>query len=370
MPTTLIFGILLPDAALKWPGRNQLMLALTRHTPVLFLEQAPSGKAWTRWKPPRVEPLDHNLFVMKRAYAWRSTRFGRRAAPVTARADGLMFHEALRTAGMQDFVYWLTVNDPVLARGIPKSRLVYDCMDPNFLLVGQRRFDLHEFAIARKASLVFASAETLYSRMKVHNPNTFLLPNAAMPPPSGPVKATLPPGLRTGRPIVGYLGTVDWRFDATHVEVAAEALPEVTFAIVGRVNRDQETKVRRLRELPNVVFTGPVSLESGFLCLRSFNVGIISFIPSPMNDAINPVKMYSYLADGLPVVSTWIYECRRNPFVVAAKNPVEFAEAIRCALNENSPALQQARRDYAAVNTWNQRADEAIGVLSRHGLVR
>src|SRR5439155_6779412 len=118
----------------------------------------------------------------------------------------------------------------------------------------------------------------------------------------------------------------------------ARRLPQYTFALVGRVNWDQEDRVRPLRSLPNVILPGAVSVEEGRTYTAAFDVGLIPFLPGTVGDAINPVKMYMYLVAGKPVVTTWIRECRRHaPYVAAAQTHEQFAAAIQAAAEARLP---------------------------------
>jgi len=131
------------------------------------------------------------------------------------------------------------------------------------------------------------------------------------------------------------MGTFDGRVDAGILTEAARRIPEFTFALIGRINVDQEQRLKDLRSLHNVVMPGAVSVEEGRAYTAAFDVGLIPFIPNAMNDAINPVKMYMYLMAGKPVVSTWIRECRRHsPCVRAAESVDDFVAAIREAIAE------------------------------------
>jgi glycosyltransferase involved in cell wall biosynthesis len=374
MATSIVYGVLLSDAATDWPGRNRLMLALAaRHQPVVLLEQRKHTgmSVWLSFTRPVIDKVGPNLFVMRNAFMLRSSRLGRRLARLSAVLDAQWFHRALGDAGLDDYIYWLTVPDRRLIRGIGSDRLVYDCMDPNFLPAGQAEFDRTEFAIARTARVVFASAQTLYERMREVNAETYLLPNAAPDGPGSTESAGLPtPALLNGRgPVAGYMGTIDWRFDADHVLAAATALPDVTFAMVGRINADQEANIAPLRALPNVVFAGQVDAREGAAYVANFDVGLIPFTPGPMNDAINPVKMFMYLAAGLPVVSTSIAECRANPFVSVADDPQAFADLVRTTLDDENAIEAGARRDFASANTWATRADAAVRILDEQGML-
>jgi len=348
------------------------MLALSTHTNVVLLEQPRFTSRWVEFRKPRPEQIGENLFVIRDAFGLRYQRLGKRLKKLTAPVDAKWFHEALQQIGITDYIYWLTVNDPAMALGIPDDRLVYDCMDPNFFPEQQKKFDKNEAALASRARLVFCSAHTLHRKMLNVNPKAFLLPNATSKDTIRAVQAKeydLPTPLQgRNRPFIGYMGTIDWRFDAKYVYEAAKTLTEYTFILVGRINSDQEVNVRPLRDLPNVILTGQASYEEGHAYNLAFDVGLIPFTPGPMNDAINSVKMFMYLAGGKPVVATDVEECRLNPFVLTADTPQTFAKAIRQVVTGNNLVDVQSRIDFASANTWEHRAEDAIEHLKMAGM--
>ncbi len=149
--TAIVFGVLLADGHTDWPSRNLLMVALAEFVPVVMLERATASTKLLNWQKPRVEAAGDGLFVMRNALRCAHIDLRRRLARLCAAIDGRWFRSALREAGLGDYVLWLTVNDPSLAYGTPGSRLVYDCVDPNFLPNAQARFDRNEFRIACRA---------------------------------------------------------------------------------------------------------------------------------------------------------------------------------------------------------------------------
>ena len=216
MTTPIIFGVLLRDADEKWLGRNQLMLALSKHTKVVLLEQPHFSGSLFEYKKPKMEQTAANLYIMRNAFGLRYQKIGKRFDKLAARIDGKWFHDVLAQHGIHDYIYWLTVNDPRMALSIPDKRLIYDCMDPNFFPEHQAAFDRSEFALARRAQLTFCSAHTLHVRMQGVNPHSYLLPNAAC---LDTYQATLagstelPELLRNRkRPFIGYMGTLDLAF--------------------------------------------------------------------------------------------------------------------------------------------------------------
>ena len=124
-----------------------------------------------------------------------------------------------------------------------------------------------------------------------------------------------------------------------------------------------------LESLENVVFIGSVSREEGSAYTMAFDVGLVPFIPCPMNDAINPVKMYMYLVAGKPVVSTNIRECVSNSrLVMAARTYEEFAEMIRKAVEVDNEISRQERIRFGLANRWEDRATAAMGIIQNEGL--
>jgi glycosyltransferase involved in cell wall biosynthesis len=74
--------------------------------------------------------------------------------------------------------------------------------------------------------------------------------------------------------------------------------------------------------------------------------------------ACNPVKTLEYLAAGRPVVSTNVPAVRAYaPLVRIATDVPEFITAVESALDEDSQALQPARRAVVEGASWQARAD-------------
>lgn len=356
------------------PARQRyLMEAISAHAPVIFLNSPIlSGRFWEALKP-RAEKVGPNLTVIHDAFGMRSGRIGRHAKRMAAMIDAAWLHRLLGGMGVTQYVYWLAAVAPELLWGMRTDRLVYDCIDPSFE-EHDTSFDEREFGIARKARLAFCTAEVLVERIRQVQPNAHLLPNACSPDEYHParLRGLAMPELLRDRPgpIVGYMGTFDGRVDTELLTQAAAALPEYTFALAGRVNNDQEPRVRGLRALPNVVMPGSVSVDEGRAYTAAFDAGLIPFRAGPVSDAINPVKMWMYLASGKPVISTDMRECRQHaPHVAATRGVSGFVEAIRSALTPASAARAGERVALAMQNTWSHRAAQAIAVLDRAGLL-
>lgn len=375
MSDTLPIVYLYPEAPLEENTSRQgfLTKALSRHTPVIYLHTTKHTRGITEIKRPYARQVHPNLTVIENTMSLRTNRWWKRLGPLAAALDAAMLHRVLKKQGITDYVFWLSVPGPEWMAGMRLDRMVYDCIDPCFIPEDQANFDAKEYRVAAQAKLVVCTAQTLLERMQKVHKNVHSLNNAASletyeAENTGDLSL---PDLLKGRPrpIIGYMGTTDWRVDCETMTAAAKALPEYTFCIAGRVNQDQEHRVTELRKLPNVVMPGSVSPEAGAAFNKAFDVGMIPYLPGYVGNAINPVKMYMYLLTGKPVVSTWITECRLNmPLVSATQTPEEFVAAIRAAANEPDGSATEARVAFARQNTWADRARQAMELMRNSGL--
>ena len=356
-------------------GRQHLLCeALSAHGPVVFLATAAPGRSPFDVKRPRAESVSPTITVIHHAMSFRTNRWWKRLAPLAASLDGRLIGRLLKKRGFDDYIFWLSVPGPEWMAGMRRDRMVYDCIDPSFTTGDQTTFDAREYAVAREARLVLCTSQTLLERLQRVHPEAHLLNNAASPElyEAGQAGTQDLPAPLAGRPrpVVGYVGTLDSRIDVETVAAGAKALPDYTFCLAGRVNADQEPRLTELRALPNVVLPGEVPPEEGARYNRAFDVGIIPFEPGYASDALNPVKMYMYLMRGLPVVSTWIRECRLlEPLVRATRTPEEFAAALRQACEEPDTEAARARVAFAQENTWSDRARRAVALLRSTGLL-
>ncbi len=348
-----------------FPARQcMLTRALSRYCRMIYLEcGAPSARARLF---PWAENISPEVTIVRDAMRLRHSRLGKRSRWLAAWVDGQRLSQLLGLLGAKDYLYWVSTNDPMLLVGMQTDRLVYDCIDPCFDPRFQAQADHRERQIAARSKHVFATAEALVERMKTMHDSVTLLPNGGPDTPFREQAAERPVSLkgRHGR-VVGYMGTLDWRFDPGAVMAAAEVLPHVTFCLVGRVNAEQAAAVSLLKKRNNVIVTGAVSVAEGKAYMAAFDVGLIPFVPGAMNDAINPCKMYMYLWAGMPVVATDIRECRRHaPHVLTADENSPLVKRIEEALSEPQ-ANRERRRLFAAENSWDQRARQAMSVLGR-----
>ncbi|WP_431494525.1 glycosyltransferase [Pseudomonas brassicacearum] len=247
--------------------------------------------------------------------------------------------------------YWFP-----LARRVPNSTLVYDCMDHHegFGNVAQELLDL-EIALMRRADLLVATSDWIEQHGKRENRNVEVIRNACEFSffSQRPDKVYRDPA---NRKIIGYYGVIAEWFDLDLVKQVAQAFPKHLILLIGS---DTVQAKKYFKACPNVVLEGEVPYASLPYYLYAMDVCLLPFKVMPLTLATNPVKVYEYLSAGKPVVSVKLPELNQfGKLVWAVEEPTEFISAIRDVLDvaPEASATLKARQSFARGQTWQHRA--------------
>jgi glycosyltransferase involved in cell wall biosynthesis len=152
-----------------------------------------------------------------------------------------------------------------------------------------------------------------------------------------------------GSPVVGYFGHLtDAWFDWALVTEAAERLPDYTFELAGHQQPDVELP-------PNVKLLGLLGHGELAHLSRSWSLALVPFKNGPLADAVDPIKVYEYLHLGLPVLATYLPQCRDYPGTTITESREEFLDLLPELAHRELPA--DTVNEWLAVNTWQQRVD-------------
>jgi glycosyltransferase involved in cell wall biosynthesis len=160
-------------------------------------------------------------------------------------------------------------------------------------------------------------------------------------------------------PRVVYVGTIAEWFDADLIQSAAAALPDHSFILIGEPHID----LSALSAMKNVFLLGgrPYKNIPGYM--RHADIGIIPFKNTKLVESVNPVKLYEYLACGLPVVATrWKTLVDIDSPALLAASREEFVQMIRQGLSEKK-TKSKFYIEYARANSWHARFQDIMSVL-------
>ena len=272
---------------------------------------------------------------------------------------------------VSDFVFINSFNFhyPNVAKGLHPRLSVYQCLDPVIGAFDGRHGTISESRLVQNSDLIVCSSKQLFTEKRALNPNTYFIPNAAdlehsqtaLNPdlPVSPLLAGIP------SPIVGYLGSIEYRMDFPLLDYLAKHNRDMSFVFVGPVSGTLPASVLAA---PNVYFPGPVPFAETPRVLKGFDLCIIPFKKNDHSATVFPLKLFEYLGAAKPVVISDFNPDLRDftlDSLAICATPAAFSEAVRQALESDSDELRKKRIDIAALNTWQHRARELSDLLVR-----
>lgn len=239
---------------------------------------------------------------------------------------------------------------------------VYYCYDG----IGTRRHGKRIFAIdetfSKKVDAIITTSDYINENKKKFNKNSFVVKNGVDYETFR--KFAKKELTANKRKTVGYIGSLDHRFDIETVEFAVNQLKNYDFHFTGNL-RNQAIK-QRLAGYPNVSFFDPVPPNKVPALLATYDVGIIPYIVNEINKNIYPLKINEYMAVGVPVVMTAFANLPEFEKVVStASNKEEFVQMLKNETgNDNTESIQN-RILFAKSNSWDNKAGEFGAVLNK-----
>jgi glycosyltransferase involved in cell wall biosynthesis len=275
----------------------------------------------------------------------------------------------------------LGMRQPVLWAYVPQAEALLDVLDPELVIyhcvddiAAQEGVDAGSFAaaearFARRADLVIASAPALAERMRKLSSNVLYAPNVA---DIGSFTTALDPGridpavLALPEPRIVFVGAiVAKKLDFGLIAAAACARRDWTFVLVGPIGLGEpDTDVSELVAEPNVHLLGARAHALLPEVLRGAAAGLIPYRRSRLTASIFPMKVYEYLAAGLPVVATGLPALEGVDGVELVEGALATVAALERVLIEDSAARRRARSEAVSGNSWEARLQEIGAALS------
>jgi hypothetical protein len=224
--------------------------------------------------------------------------------------------------------------------------LVDDWSDP--VLGGTWHSPEYEADLVALADVVIASAPDLVNHLlQQGRGDAILVPNA--------VNDTVFDGGRTRRPndlpdgtIIGYQGSLygEW-IDWPAIRAIADGHPEWSIVLIGERRGTP-------RSLPENVHLLGLKPQGDLPAYAShFDVALIPFTVFEMTHAVSPLKVYEYLACGVPVAAPPL---RSLDGLEGVFTRLDLVEAVEDALRADRPDSGAIRRDHS----WTRRLSDLL----------
>ena len=236
---------------------------------------------------------------------------------------------------------------------------VYDCVDLWDSELGYGWYRIRaERRVARASDMLVASAPALARHLEeLTGRPAHLLPNAFNSKIFRMGAGTARPSdFPEGNAVALYVGGL-WRgcLDWDLVSQTAEALPDIRFVFVG----DHRGEGGSLP--PNCHFLGLKAQSDLPGYLSHARAGFLPWCSDSVTQATSPLKIYEFLAMGLPVVTPALESLRGIPGVVPASSPDAFIAAVETLVRDGVDGpTRKAMSAFTAQNSWVNRVDELI----------
>lgn len=245
---------------------------------------------------------------------------------------------------------------------------IYHCVDELVKPVSLKHGLKQENEIISRADLVIVTSKGLEKKKSLINPMCFLVPNASdyahfSKALQGNTKIhDCVAGL--SKPIIGFVGVIERRFDYTLISYVAKRHPEWTFALIGPTQK--EFIPVDFLNLENIYFQGSQPYEELPGILKGFDVAIIPYIHDKVSETIYPLKINEYLAAGKPIVSTKFNPQLIEEFsdvVYFADDEADFEKGIIQNLENMGDEIVNKRLKIASENSWSDRASQITDIM-------
>jgi hypothetical protein len=158
--------------------------------------------------------------------------------------------------------------------------------------------------------------------------------------------------------IAGYFGhlTDKW-FDWEALTEIASKMPDWEFEIIGH------GEPKNLKLPASIKLFGKRNHEEINKIAARWNVAMIPFKINKLSEAVDPIKIYEYLALELPTVSFTMPQINEYPYAYTAGSVPEFISKLRKAaeIQIDSEVIWQ----FLDQNRWEDRADQFLNEINK-----
>jgi len=364
-----------------WGTMHQTMHRLAVDNRVLYVEEPVTMLAplkvpalWRRWRHliPRLRAVEPGLWALTLPPLLPFGNMKPWVNRINQRVTAAYVRWGMRRLGFAGSpIAWaylpgsVELLDRLGGRGGAAPRaIVYHCVDEHSAFPGLLDPEVvkaYDKALCERADVVIATAESLAASRRPFNPHTYTVLNAAetdlFAQALDPVTLVPADLAAIPAPRLIVVGALDYRLDLDALELLAGSDLSWHVVLVGPVKTPEVTT--RLQGRANIHLLGerPHADIPGYL--RGAAVAMIPYRATSLTENIFPLKLFEYLAAGVPVVVGGLPELRRlSGSIGVAEKAEDYPVLVRKALAEDGPERRAERAALAAGNSWDARTEE------------
>ena len=346
-------------------SRHQFTQALSERYSCLFVEANTTGLFFSA----TFTPVSDRITVLKNV--WPIPYKMRYRIPMLSNRYYNRIRRAIESVCDTKNSVWISFDHTSIACNSHYEKSVYYATDDhtrsgakkwNFFLEGQWR---QEIALLQHCALTMVTADDLATKFRPHVRSMIALPLAGPSLPDAPE-----PIQRSTKQRVAFLAAFNRQRIPLDIVKALASDPQLELVCIGPVKSDFR---KDLEAFPQVQFTGPLSGEALYACLKSCDAGIAPYRTESVNSGVTPSKLWQYLACGLPVVVTRLPSMSGMPvderLISFCDQPLDFVDLVKKAIASDTDELRTKRWQWSQTQTWQARIDTFVDACRSRNLL-
>ena len=251
-----------------------------------------------------------------------------------------------------DYIY---LGYPVYERYIPdtyQGKIIYDCMD-NYealypLKTGLDKVIAFERSVVEKCDILIVSSEMLRRKMDqiAGYKKSILIRNGMFPGTIAEIKEAKVKNLYD----ICYIGTIASWFDVDLLKKSVNKYTNIRYQLIGPYEEKTEHS--------GMIYHGPIAHDKLYETIKDYDCLIMPFKVNDIVEAVDPVKLYEYIAFGKCIISVYYPEIERfSDFVYFYRTEEEYMKLLDELGETGFPPKynKKQQQDFLNNNTWEER---------------
>lgn len=251
----------------------------------------------------------------------------------------------MKKLNITDFIFWFTRPEHGTFLKKLNGLKIFDLCDdiPGYSLLSGNMKRYHRHMSFLKRSLKYTdipivSAVKIKEKYQTFATNEMIvIPNGHSISLNNNANYELPSDIsKIAKPIVGFIGSLFQFIDDRLLEFLISKRPQYSFVFVGGI--EGFFPIDKIKKYPNVFLLGRKPQKEIPSYISAFDVCINPFKIHEVNDSVNPVKVFEYLANKKNVISVKMYSLMKEKiaeYVTFADNYEDFAKKLDERLNRD-----------------------------------
>ncbi len=303
----------------------------------------------------KVQKINDNLFIITPSAIFPFPRnpYSRKLYSLKLFSD---IKRILKNNDAEDFIFWMNrIEFSTNLKKIKSTKILDLCDDLPFYakLAGDESgyntlMNYLSTAVSQSDIPIVSAAKIKEKYQYLTQKEILVVPNGHNINLNGKHELPVPDDLKDmQKPVIGFLGTLFRFTDDELLQKIISERPNYNFVFVGDV--ESHFPIDKIKNFKNVFLLGKKKKEEVPNYINAFDICINPFKIHEVNDSVNPVKVFEYLAFRKPIVSTYMYSLMKENianYITFGKDYDEFLHKIDCIVKDD--------------NYTNQVPDEAI----------